>query len=79
MSTVLKIIYKYWMKFARVLGKVQTTIILFLIYFIGVGTISIIAFIFKRDFLDKKFSDRPSFWRDRTSKIPTLEDSKRQF
>ncbi len=67
------------MKFAKVLGKIQTTIILFLIYFIGVGVISIIAFITRRDFLDKRLTDQESFWRDRENKIPTLEDCKRQF
>ncbi|MBI5144452.1 MAG: hypothetical protein HZA30_05240 [Candidatus Omnitrophica bacterium] len=75
----LKILYKYWMKFARILGRIQTTIILFLIYFIGIGTISIISFIFRKDFLDKALTGKKSFWHDRTNKIPTLEDCKRQF
>lgn len=79
MREALKFLYKCWMKFARVLGKIQTTIILSFIYFIGVGTIAIISSIFRKDFLDKRFIDRESFWRDRASKPPTLEDCKRQF
>ena len=67
------------MKLAKVLGRIQTTIILSLIYFIGVGIISVIALIFRRDFLDKSLTDRQSFWRDRAGKTPTLEDCKRQF
>lgn len=75
----LKIIYKYWMKFARILGRIQTAIILSLIYFIGVGIISILSFLLRKDFLDKALTDRQSFWRDRINKPPTLEDCKRQF
>lgn len=75
----LKILYKYWMKFVKVLGRVQTTIILFLIYFLGVGMISLISFILRRDFLDKRLTDRSTFWNDRPAKIPTLDDCKRQF
>ncbi len=76
---LLKILYDYWMKFAKVLGKIQTVILLFLIYFIGVGAISIIAFIFRRDFLDKRLVEKESFWRDRAHETPTLENCARQF
>lgn len=67
------------MKFVKILGKIQTTIILFLIYFLGVGIISLIAFLFRRDFLDKRLRDEDTFWRDRPARISTLEDCKRQF
>ena len=74
-----KILYDCWMKFARILGRVQTALMLFIIYFLGVGIIAIIAFIFRRDFLDKRLYGKKSFWRDRPAKIPTLEECKRQF
>ena len=67
------------MRFAKLLGRIQATIILFLIYFIGVGIISIISFIFRKDFLDKRLVDKTSFWRERLSDFPTLKNSKRQF
>ena len=75
----LKLLYKYWMIFARTLGLIQTTIILFVVYFAGVGVISMISFLFRRDFLDKRLIDKESFWRDRISLPPTFENSKRQF
>ena len=75
----LKLLYKYWMIFARTLGLIQTTIILFVVYFAGVGVISMISFLFRRDFLDKRLIDKESFWRDRMSFVPTPENSKRQF
>jgi len=74
-----KNLYKYWMKFAKVLGRVQTVIILFFIYFIGIGVIAIISFIFRKDFLDKRFNGNASFWRDRTAPTPNLENCRRQF
>ena len=79
MKMFFKTLYRYWMKFAKVLGKIQTAIILFFIYFIGVGVISIIAFIFRRDFLDKRLAGKESFWRDRIASTPNLENCKRQF
>jgi hypothetical protein len=72
-------LYKCWMKFARILGRIQTALILSLIYFIGVGTIAIISFLFRKDFLDKRLGDEPSFWRSRVSTLQTLENCKRQF
>lgn len=79
MKKVLSVIYSRWMKFARVLGKIQTTVILFVIYFISVGMISIISFILRKDFLDKKFVDEESYWRNRTGEASTLKNCKRQF
>ena len=76
---ILKVLYKYWMKFAHVLGRVQTAILLFLIYFLSVGTIALISFIFRKDFLDKKFADKESFWADRGDPPPSLENCRRQF
>ena len=76
---ILKVIYSAWMKFAKVLGKIQSTILLFLIYFIGVGTVSLTSFIFRKDFLDKRRTDKESFWRDRTAETPDLANCKKQF
>jgi hypothetical protein len=79
MRKALKVIHDYWMRFARLLGRVQTTVILFVIYFGVVGVMAVISFVFGRDFLDKRLTDRASFWRDREGKTPALEESKRQF
>lgn len=75
-----KTLYDLWMKFARILGRIQTTIILFFIYFFGIGLIAVIAFIFRKDFLDKgPARDRESFWKPRAAQKPDLENAKRQF
>ena len=80
MKNFFRSLYDIWMKFAKALGKVQTTIILFLIYFLGIGTIAVIAFIFRKDFLDKSFTkELKSFWRPREAERPDPENAKRQF
>ncbi len=80
MKRFLKALYNIWMSFARIFGKVQTAIILFLIYFLGIGIIAGMSFIFRKDFLDKGLAkDKETFWRPREAEKPTLENSKRQF
>ena len=76
---ILKVLYKYWMRFAHVLGRIQTAIMLFFIYFVGVGTIALISFVFRKDFLDKRLADRESFWGDRIDSSPSLKNCRRQF
>lgn len=76
---MLKVLYNGWMKFAKVLGRIQSAIILFLIYFIGVGFISTVAFILRKDFLDKRIAEKDTFWSGRVVEHPDLENSKRQF
>jgi len=75
----LKLLYRYWMKFAKALGKIQAAILLFFIYYLVVGPIAVIAFIFRKDFLDKKFADKETFWGDRSPDAIDLESCKRQF
>jgi Fe2+ transport system protein B len=68
------------MEFAKGLGWVQTRVILFIIYFLGIAIIAVIAFIFRRDFLDKNLKVAgESFWRKRELETPTPESAKRQF
>jgi len=67
------------MKFAKILGKIQTVILLFLIYFFVIGPISIISIISRKDFLDKRSADKESYWNERPADDPGLESCKRQF
>ena len=65
MKEILKAIYRGWMKFAHFIGRINTAIILTLFYavFIGVGRIAL--FILRKDILDLRFKDRPSYWKKR--------------
>lgn len=74
-----KILYDGWIKFAKAIGRVQTSVILFILYFIGIGAISVVSFVFRKDFLDKALDGRSSYWRERPSDVITAESCKRQF
>ena len=74
-----RVIYKYWMLFAKKFAIIPTTIILFILYFIVVGIISITNFIMRKDLLDKKLTPAPSFWRDKEHIATDFERCKRQF
>jgi len=69
-----------WMKFARTLGRIQTAILLFLIYFLGVGLVAVISFMFRKDFLDENMRIKgPTLWRPRETPGADIENAKRQF
>lgn len=62
----LRIPYAYWMKFAAILSKVMTTLILSLIYFLVLTPIGLLAKIVGKSFLDVKISgNEKSYWRFR--------------
>ncbi len=75
----LKLIYRGWMKFALVLGWVNTRIILSLVYFI---VMTPLAFIFKlvgKDPMCRKLSTADSYWIKREPKPFEKGDYRRQF
>ena len=76
---IFKAIYRYWMIFVKKFSIIPTTIILFIIYFGCVGPISIINFIFRKDLLDKRLKDMPTFWYDKELIPADFERCKRQF
>ena len=80
MKTFFRILYNAWMKFAGVLGRIQTFILLFIIYFLGIGFMAVISFIFMRDLLGKNLKDKgTTFWHPREARKADMENSKRQF
>lgn len=79
MKGFFKRLYNGWMVFAHKLGVVQSTIMLFIIYFLGIGVTWFFCFILRRDLLGKSLKDRASFWHERDFKTPTLQECERQF
>ena len=75
-----KVLLSYWKKFAKGIGIVQTTIILFIIYIIAVGPISLISKISGKDLLDRKFKwSNSSYWKKKEETPFKLENFLRQF
>lgn len=75
-----KTIYKYWMKFAHVLGAINGRILLFIFYFVVVGIYSIISLPFV---LIKKRKERrtykESYWISKNAEKVNEEILLQQF
>lgn len=69
-----------WKAFGNLLGRIVSTIILFILYFLVIGPIAIIAYIFRRDFLFLKANRRlKTYWNPYTEKEPTIENLIKQW
>jgi hypothetical protein len=57
--------YRAWMKFAHIIGKVNTTILMTLFHILIIGIGKIVTLFGRKDLLDSKWKDRESYWRKR--------------
>lgn len=55
------------------------TLLLALVYFLGVGITSIIARIFGKHFLDMRLSKNPTYWYDLNLRKKPIKEHYRQF
>lgn len=78
-QTFRRVLFNYWMKFARILGIVNTNILLTLFYVIIIGPMAVMMKLWGKDLLDRKAEERSSYWYDKESQKPDLERSKHQF
>lgn len=69
----LNTIWEYWKKFGKILGKIQTTIILAVIYFVVLSPIGLI----KSIFTPKKQTG--SYWLDLTDLKHNEEEAYEQY
>jgi predicted membrane protein len=80
MNNIFRTIKRLWLLFAHMLGKVNTILLLFLVYFVVIGIMSIIVRLFRKDLLQKKMDyDQASYWQTRVTSEQTLDRSKFQF
>ena len=78
--TLLRPIYVGWMKFAFILGWVNSRIILSLIFYLLFTPIGLIMRLFGRDALDRRMSGKSdSYWVKREPITSVKEHSERQF
>jgi hypothetical protein len=63
MIAFLKRLLEKWKGVATKIAMVQTTIILFIIYFAFFSIISLLAFIARQDLLDKRLVPERSYWK----------------
>ena len=77
---LLKPIYFIWMIFAVVIGWIMTRLILFILFFVIISIIRLIAGIFGKSFLELNISkDSKSYWNHRFSDVEMSQDYEKQF
>lgn len=65
MICFLKWLYRGWMKFAHILGKINTTILLTIFYFVFLALAKLAVWVGRKDLLDESWKDRESYWKKR--------------
>lgn len=76
----LKHVYIAWMALAFTLGFVMSNVILTLFFFLFVTPIGLLARLFQKDFLARKWDKRAaSYWIQHGSEVKTANTYERQF
>jgi len=76
----IKPIHTAWMKFAHILGVVNTRIILFIVFILTVVPISLLLRLFRKDILDKNLQrEAVTYWNDRPKKEMNIKHYERHF
>lgn len=80
MLNFLKSLYNLWRRLGKFLTRIIAWVVLFFFYFLVIGLFSIfIRLILRRDFLNKRFADAPTFWIDREKIDMNLQNCRQQF
>lgn len=78
MKKTLKKLFSFWMVLARFLGKINTFVLLTLVYFLMIGPLATFFKLIRKDLLDIKLSDhKKSYWIKR--KMLKEKDYEQQF
>ncbi len=75
----LRKLWTLWKAFAHALGRVQTAILLAIIYHVAVGPIGLVCRLTKRDLLGLRPVEGDSFSVDAPPISTTLEQAQKQF
>ncbi len=79
MKTFLKNLLEKWKVVATKIAVVQTTIILFIIYFLFFSIMSLLVFVTRRDLLDKRLIPVKSYWKEKETHGSHQDQYKHQF
>ena len=79
MKRYLSTLYAYWLAFGLAIGRVVTPVQLFLVYVLVFGASRLAVLIARKDLLDRRVLQRPSFWNRKETDPPTLESARHQF
>jgi hypothetical protein len=77
---ILKPIQKIWMTLSLILGWISTRLILLILFYVVLTSISVVAKLFGKDFLSLKLNKaKRTYWNYREQKPYDKIDSERQF
>jgi hypothetical protein len=80
MKSIFRAIKRMWLLFGQMLGKVNTILLLSLVYFVVIGFMALVMRLFRKDLLQKKMDyDQASYWKTRETSEQTLDRYKYQF
>jgi len=69
-----------WLSFSKKVVRVNTAVLLSLVYVVVIGFMALIVKLLRKDFLQKKInSTQASYWQTRITSEQTLDRSKYQF
>lgn len=68
-----------WMVFVEILGKVQTTILLSVVYHLTVGPLALGAKVSRQDLLELRSNEEPTYARRLAGVSSTLDKAQKQF
>ena len=78
--STLRLTYIIWMKFALILGWINTRLILIIMFYLIFTPIGLIMRIFRTDLLERKLEkSKTSYWKAHQEKEFALENYERQF
>ena len=76
----LKHIYMIWMKFAFVLGYINTRLLLVVIFYLVFTPVGVLFKLFGKDMLDEKIEhDKESYWTSKDKNQFSLKSYEKQF
>lgn len=73
---ILRLLYRHWMRFANFIGKINSIIILSILWTVVVGTYAIILKLIQ---LFSKDKPRDTFWQEKKYYPPEIKTVERQF
>lgn len=80
MPVLLELIYIFWMRLAFILSRINTGLILFIIFYLIFTPIGLGMRLFRADLLDKKIDKhKESYWKEKKKKGFSPLDYEKQF
>ena len=79
MKRYLSRLMRYWMALGHLIGLVMTPVHMFLVYVLAIGPANVGARVLRKDPLDRRVDNPPTFWRKKELSPPTVENMRHTF